>query len=144
MNRTYKACQRSWTITTMSSISFPHAAHDHTASTAESSIHGDGYFNESNAAFATSSTSSFQMNPLSQHPPRTPRASIVSSHHVYGGDIYTPKEENIEDQPEYFTDDEEDKTHQEARKKVRREAIWRDMLKTSYGRDKAFVRVSEV
>ncbi|KAI0092762.1 hypothetical protein BDY19DRAFT_926011 [Irpex rosettiformis] len=121
----------------MSSISFPHAAHDHTASSS-SPIHEDSYFNESNAAFATSSSSSFQMNPLSSHPPRTPRTSSVSSHQIYGGDIYTPKEENIEDQPEYFTDDEEDKAQQEARKRVRREAVWREMLKTSYGRDKAF------
>ena len=122
----------------MASISFPHAAHDHTASS--SSIHEDGYFTESNAAFATSSSSAFQTNPLSAHPPRTPRTSIASPLRVYGGDIYTPKEENIEDQPAYFSDDEEDKSNQEARKKVRREAIWREMLKTSYGRDKAFVR----
>ncbi|KAI0685912.1 hypothetical protein BC835DRAFT_1329154 [Cytidiella melzeri] len=124
----------------MSSISFPHAAHDQTAS----SSHEDaGYFNtDSHSAFATSSTgSSFQMNPLSSHPPRTPRNSIVSSNHVYGGDIYTPKEEVIEERPEYFSDDGEEEEEEEvgkARTRVRREDVWREMLKTSYGRDKAF------
>lgn len=118
----------------MSSISFPHSAHDHTASS--SSIHEDGFYD---GTFPASSTSSFQMNPLSSHPPRTPRASIVSSNHVYGGDIYTPKEEVMEEQPEYFSDDEEDKAQQEAKRKVRKEDVWREILKTSYGRDKAIV-----
>jgi hypothetical protein len=127
----------------MSSISFPHAAHDHTASVVSaSSVHENGYFNDASSAFATSSTSSFQMNPLSPHPPRTPRTSVtVSTNHVYGGDIYTPKEEVLEERPEYFSDDEEDsRTQQEARRRVRKEDVWREMVKTSYGRDKALVR----
>jgi len=119
----------------MSSISFPHAAHDHTASTSASSTHEDGYFD---AGFSSASTSSFQMNPLSSHPPRTPRTSIISNSHTYGGDIYTPKEEIIEQQPEYFSDDEEDKAQQAAKDRVRKEDVWRELLKTSYGRDKAF------
>lgn len=81
------------------------------------------------------------MNPLSSHPPRTPRTSVISSSHIYGGDIYTPKEEVIEQQPEYFSEDEDDKTQVEAKSHIRREDIWRELLKTSYGRDKAFVRV---
>ena len=82
------------------------------------------------------------MNPLSSHPPRTPRASVVSDSHVYGGDIYTPKEEVMEEQPEYFSEDEDDKAQVEAKSRIRKEDVWRELLKTSYGRDKAFVRHS--
>lgn len=120
----------------MSSITFPHGAHDLSASVS-STIPENDYFD---AGFSSSSTSSFQMNPLSSHPPRTPRTSVVSGPHVYGGDIYTPKEEVVEQQPEYFSEDEDDKVQQEAKSSVRKEDIWREMLKTSYGRDKAFVR----
>lgn len=129
------------TTSTMSSISFPHAAHDHTSSVASSaaSLHESEYF----ASFGSVSGSSFQMNPLSQHPPRTPRTSIVSSSHVYGGDIYTPKEEVLENQSDLV--DEEDAAAKESGKsRVRTTEVWRDMFKTSYGRDKAFVSIKHL
>lgn len=126
----------------MSSISFPHAAHDHTsavASTSAPSVEDSGYFN----SFEGASGSTFQMNPLSSHPPRTPRTSIMSrgNGQLYGGDIYTPQEELIEQQGELMSDDEDDKEQQAAKRKVRPELVWHEMLKTSYGRDKAFVRL---
>ena len=80
------------------------------------------------------------MNPLSSHPPRTPRTSlVVSNSHVYGGDVYTPKEDIIEPQPEYFSDD-DDNEKASAQPQVKKEEVWRELLKTSYGRDKTFVR----
>ncbi|GJE84634.1 peroxisomal biogenesis factor 11 family protein [Phanerochaete sordida] len=120
----------------MSSISFPHAAHDHTSAMASSaaSLQDDEYFN----SFSSASTSSFQMNPLSPHPPRTPRTSIVSNNHVYGGDIYTPKEEVIENQPELMEEEAEEAMHKQGQPRARATEVWREMLKTSYGRDKAF------
>ena len=77
------------------------------------------------------------MNPLSSHPPRTPRTSVVSSQYAYGGDIYTPKEELIEQQPEVFSEPDDEEAHAS---KVSKEEVWHDLLKTAYGRDKAFVR----
>lgn len=120
----------------MSSISFPHAAHDHTSSMASStaSLQDSEYFN----SFGSASGSSFQMNPLSAHPPRTPRTSVVGSSHVYGGDIYTPKEEVLENQPELIDEEVEEAVHEHGKSRVRATEVWRDMLKTSYGRDKAF------
>lgn len=122
--------------TAMSSITFPHAAHDHTAASAStSSLEESGYFNFESAT----GSSAFQMNPLSQHPPRTPRTSVTSSNHVYGGDIYTPKEELIEQREDLDSDEETEAVRDGGKSIVRPEAVWRDMLKTSYGRDKAFV-----
>lgn len=127
-------------VTTMTSITFPHGANDHTRSVStSSSLNESGYFN----SFDSASTSSFQMNPLSQHPPRTPRTSVTSASHVYGGDIYTPKEELIEQRGDLASeDDEDDSGHKSAKSRIRTEEIWREMLKTSYGRDKAFVSAS--
>lgn len=82
------------------------------------------------------------MNPLSHHPPRTPRTSVTSSIHAYGGDIYTPKEELIEHREDLNEDDEDIAVHEKAKSKVRTQAVWREILKTSYGRDKAFVSIS--
>lgn len=58
---------------------------------------------------------------------------------MYGGDIYTPKEEVIEQREDLMSDDEDDITHKDVKSKVRSEDVFREMLKTSYGRDKAFV-----
>ena len=122
----------------MSSISFPHAAHDHTADSS-SSLHEDEYFNSS---FESAAGSSFQMNPLGQHPPRTPRVSIISNSHVYGGDIYTPKSEVLEQRDDLAEEAAEEVVHETAKSRVRPTEVWRELLKTSYGRDKAFVRLS--
>ncbi|KAJ6509972.1 hypothetical protein C8R47DRAFT_964396 [Mycena vitilis] len=115
----------------MSHISFP-ADHDAADS---SSAHNGGQFYSSFDA-----NSSFQMNPLSSHPPRTPRTSIVSSSsHVYGASIYDSKE-----QPQEPPIDEEEELEEgteqlkQAELRVRKEDVWREMFLTSNGRDKAF------
>ncbi|KAK0206248.1 hypothetical protein DFS33DRAFT_1381369 [Desarmillaria ectypa] len=118
----------------MSSISFPSPSPSHDTD-------DDGQFYSS--VYDTSA--SFTMNPLSSHPPRTPRTSVVSSssHHVYGSSIYTEKteEEQQEDgkaeEDIDYVDDDSDKM-KEAEKRILREEVWREMILTSNGRDKAF------
>ncbi|KAH9943081.1 uncharacterized protein BXZ73DRAFT_87502 [Epithele typhae] len=124
----------------MSSITFPYAAH--AASSSFVSVHSD----LASSYDPPSDTSSFQMNPLSSHPPRTPRTSIMSSaSHVYASDYESSKEDATqlgEREPEadgYHTEDEEDEAKAAAAKsRVRKEEVWREVLKTAYGRDKAF------
>uniref|UniRef100_A0A8H8CLH1 Uncharacterized protein n=1 Tax=Psilocybe cubensis TaxID=181762 RepID=A0A8H8CLH1_PSICU len=85
-------------------------------------------------------TSSFQMNPHSSHPPRTPRTSMhASSSNNYSASIYETKEE-IEEKvdPEDFEVDLEEERVQEAEKRITKEEVWREMFVTSNGRDKAF------
>ena len=118
----------------MSSITFPNAGQSLTGPTSSSNDGDMGFFT---GPFDGASNSSFQMNPLSSHPPRTPRTSIVSSAYEYGGDIYTPKEELIEQQAESVVSEDEDDAHAS---RVRKENVWHDLLKTAYGRDKTFVR----
>ncbi|KAJ7904350.1 hypothetical protein B0H14DRAFT_598897 [Mycena olivaceomarginata] len=114
----------------MSHISFPSEHHADS-----SSSHNGGQFYSSFDA-----NSSFQMNPLSSHPPRTPRTSIVSSgSHVYGASIYDTKEEPQEppiDEEEELEEGTEQLKLAEMR--VRKEEVWREMFLTSNGRDKAF------
>lgn len=65
----------------------------------------------------------------------------MSAHsHIYGSEIYqSPQEmegpEVIPEEPE----EGEEENVQEAKRKVRKEDIWREMFLTSTGRDKAFV-----
>ncbi|KAF8211299.1 hypothetical protein K438DRAFT_1807074 [Mycena galopus ATCC 62051] len=114
----------------MSHVSFPSEHGEHSPAS-----HNGGQFYSSFDA-----SSSFQMNPLSSHPPRTPRTSIVSSGaHVYGAGIYDSKEE-----PQEPAIDEEDELEEGteqlklAEMRVRKEEVWREMFLTSNGRDKAF------
>lgn len=117
----------------MSSISFP-------AEQQPNPGHEGNYYSSSFDA-----SSSFQMNPLSSHPPRTPRTSIISSNstYVYGSSIYETKGET-EDAIRADQDDELDEEQEEKAKvaetRIRKEEIWREMFLTSNGRDKAFVR----
>ncbi|EIN10665.1 hypothetical protein PUNSTDRAFT_100354 [Punctularia strigosozonata HHB-11173 SS5] len=119
----------------MSSISFPHSG-AFGASSGSSSVHDDAVFSPS----FEPSGSSFQMNPLSQHPPRTPRTSIISnaastnSTQVYGQEIYGAKGDNKSEHEAESVD--EEPTTPRPRKKVRHETIWKEVLSTSYGRDK--------
>ncbi|KIY49544.1 hypothetical protein FISHEDRAFT_41534 [Fistulina hepatica ATCC 64428] len=113
----------------MSRISFPDSMHE-SGSPAESQ---DFY-----GSFSTNA--SFQMNPLSPHPPRTPRTSIVaSSSSARGADMYVPREEaeqlSVDDDSEL--DEEEDRV-KDAEQRVGRADVWREMVATSNGRDKAF------
>jgi hypothetical protein len=130
-------------LAAMSSISFPHSAPfgSHSAS---SSVHDDAVFSPS----FESASSSFQMNPLSQHPPRTPRTSIISnaasttSTQVYGQEIYNTKEDTKSEHEGESVD--EELATPKPRKRVRHEAIWKEVLSTSNGRDKALVGIHEV
>ncbi|PCH41414.1 hypothetical protein WOLCODRAFT_70197 [Wolfiporia cocos MD-104 SS10] len=81
------------------------------------------------------------MNPLSVRPPRTPRPPSVSSTNVYGTEVYVNGSNANDDAPardDVSEDDPDDRVLAEAQSKVRKAEIWREMLKTSYGRDKAF------
>lgn len=83
------------------------------------------------------------MNPHSSHPPRTPRTSIISSgSNVYGTSIYDANEVDQEKphEVEDELEDEEDDKVKALEARVRKEDVWREMLLTSNGRDKAFVR----
>lgn len=116
----------------MSSISFPSERPD------PSTPHDDFYSSPFEAS------SSFQINPLSAHPPRTPRTSITASGSTYD---HNPYETTKEETQEVLHADEEDIDEPEDEKikaetSVRREEVWRDLFLTSNGRDKAFVRYS--
>ena len=122
---------------TMSSITFPYSAHGHAASSASFiSVHDSGPSYE-----PPSDTSSFQMNPLSSHPPRTPRTSIMSSASGMYASEYDSKDEAQVATTEVGDDEEEEDTDaaDAAKSRVRREDVWREVLKTAVGRDKAFV-----
>ncbi|KAJ7937209.1 hypothetical protein B0H13DRAFT_2424866 [Mycena leptocephala] len=105
----------------MSHISFPS---EHAAADSSSSHNGGPFYSSFDA------NSSFQMNPLSSHPPRTPRTSVSSSSHVYGASIYdtkeVPQEPPIDEEVEL-----EEGTEQLKQAELR-------MFLTSNGRDKAF------
>ncbi|KDR83551.1 hypothetical protein GALMADRAFT_235764 [Galerina marginata CBS 339.88] len=112
----------------MSSISFPNS-HRPT-----DSHHEDQFYTPS------FDTSSFQMNPLSSHPPRTPRTSMhASSSNHYSASVYDAKEEIEEpvDAEDIEIDHEEDRV-KVAETRIREEEVWREMFVTSNGRDKAF------
>lgn len=135
----------------MSSISFPHLGDEMGASS--SSIH-----DPMQAPFYTppafDMSNSFQMNPLSAHPPRTPRPSTAAQSHYRNTSmsisVYDEKAEEEQDgetvnadKPDVDEDevvelDEEDVRVKEAEKLVGAHEVWRDMFVTSNGRDKAF------
>lgn len=134
----------------MSSISFPHSGDEMGSSS--SSLH-----DSMQAPFYTPTpfdmSSSFQMNPLSAHPPRTPRPSTTQSHFrnmSMSISVYDEKAEEEQDRETVKADkaevdedeivelDEEDVHVKEAEKLVGAHEVWRDMFVTSNGRDKAF------
>jgi hypothetical protein len=113
----------------MSSISFPNASSSH---------HEDQFYTPE------FDNSSFQMNPLSSHPPRTPRTSIVpnSSSTYSNGKYQNSNEDNREKVDiEDIEIDEEEESVKSAERRIRKEEVWREMFLTSAGRDKAFVRM---
>jgi hypothetical protein len=88
------------------------------------------------------------MNPLSSHPPRTPKTSLhASSSHFASASIYEDASEVAEEKKLSF-DVEDDEIEEEnddvkaAEKKVREEEIWRDIIVSSNGRDKVFVSLA--
>lgn len=124
----------------MSSVSFPQSYSQGAPSSSSSEVDGPYY---SHLPFESSSTGGFQINPLSPHPPRTPRTSIVAPNAtVFHSEVFTSKEE-LEERPvdlEEEIDDTENSPLAKAKQRVRREDVWREMVLTSNGRDKAFVR----
>ncbi|KAL7282131.1 hypothetical protein ACG7TL_003600 [Trametes sanguinea] len=124
----------------MSSITFPYAGPNH-ASSSSVSMSDSQYGRFPSSYEPPADTSSFQMNPLSSHPPRTPRTSIMSNgSHVFGTEIYDTKADSEEKSQEIEVEDseEEDEKPGSARNRVRREDVWRELLKSANGRDKAF------
>ncbi|KAL4241513.1 hypothetical protein ABKN59_000215 [Abortiporus biennis] len=83
---------------------------------------------------------SFQMNPLSSHPPRTSRDSIGSTSQLYGTDLYTTQEDTQEAHLELDDVSEigDEKTTADARSRVRKTEILKELLLTATGRDKVF------
>ncbi|KAK7470828.1 hypothetical protein VKT23_002245 [Stygiomarasmius scandens] len=142
----------------MSSVSFP------SSSMSEPSLHDSHFYTGS----FVDAGASFTMNPLSSHPPRTPRTSVVSmsaaspgSHHSHSRtlshghmqssriyDLRVEESEKTEaaddlnnlgeEQEGQEEVDEEDERLQECEKRIRKEDVWREMVLTSDGRDKAF------
>ncbi|KAI9067591.1 hypothetical protein FKP32DRAFT_1588417 [Trametes sanguinea] len=124
----------------MSSITFPYAGPNH-ASSSSVSMNDSQYGRFPSSYEPPTDTSSFQMNPLSSHPPRTPRTSIMSNgSHVFGTEIYDTKADSEEKSQEIEVEDseEEDEKPGSAKSRVRREDVWRELLKSANGRDKAF------
>ena len=113
----------------MSSISFPNHR--------SSGSHEDQFYTPE------FDNSSFQMNPLSSHPPRTPRTSIVApnSSSTYSNGKYQSSNEDNQEKVEIddIEIDEEEESVKSAERKIRKEEVWREMFLTSAGRDKAFV-----
>lgn len=89
------------------------------------------------------------MNPLSAHPPRTPKPSLhaSSSRHFASASIYEDAREVVEEKISFDVVDDDDDVEieeenddvKDAEKKVRQEEIWRDIIVSSNGRDKVFV-----
>ncbi|KAJ3575166.1 hypothetical protein NP233_g1268 [Leucocoprinus birnbaumii] len=111
---------------------------DHLPHSSGSSHHSNGDSQYYSAEFDTSA--SFTMNPLSSHPPRTPRTSIIANNNTahFGTNAYDEKEVDVTDAVEESEIDEEEDRVKVAESRVRQEDVWREMFLTSYGRDKAF------
>ena len=80
-------------------------------------------------------THGIQMNPLSPHPPRTPRTSMAYSS---GYDLPAPSPGHISATLDVESEEERVEEHL-VKTRVRSEEVWREVLKSSSGRDKAFV-----
>ncbi|KAI9510425.1 hypothetical protein F5148DRAFT_976680 [Russula earlei] len=113
----------------MSGITFPGQSHS-------SSPHDALY----PLSFDSASTSGFQMNPLSAHPPRTPRTSVATSPFDPQADAEKEETEEYPHELEVELDEEEDEIQEKsaAQTRIHAQAVWREMLETSAGRDKTF------
>lgn len=78
------------------------------------------------------------MNPLSSHPPRTPKTSIISNASTYQASTIGGHEDHSEkvEIDEHDFDEEEERV-KDVEKKVWKEDIWKEIILTSNGRDKA-------
>ncbi len=142
VSRTRACCPKTLRPPRMSSISFPMEQ----SGSASGSSRDDQLF-----ASHFSTSSSFQMNPLSSHPPRSPHVSLISSasssrpqHTNFTGDIYSdgldPVAVEVASTSVEDMDPEEERV-KSAEDNVKVAEIWREMILTSNGRDKSFVRL---
>ncbi|KAF8639960.1 hypothetical protein AX17_001210 [Amanita inopinata Kibby_2008] len=115
----------------MASITFPT---EHGSSQA-SNGHGSHFYPPS---FDTSS--SFQMNPLSSHPPRTQSISTLPTSPLSYNDLDEVGGEETEGNviPEDVELDEQQDKVKNLEGRMRKEDVWREIFLTSNGRDKAF------
>ena len=85
------------------------------------------------------------MNPESAHPPRTPRTSVATTTTMPFSSQASVEDEGAEDGPtelEIEVEEEEENSQEKksaAKNQVHTQEIWRELLGTSTGRDKAFV-----
>ncbi|THH05125.1 hypothetical protein EW145_g5029 [Phellinidium pouzarii] len=127
----------------MSTVSFPGSStHSPSSSTTQEGFFGSSY----------NPSSSFQVNPLSPQPPRTPRTSMMSASqsYVYGSEVYEStvslsQQEETREKPlvvdyedEEVAEDVEGNVGGVSVRNVKTPEIWRELLKTTSGRDKAF------
>jgi len=94
-------------------------------------------------SFDSVSVNGFQMNPESAHPPRTPRTSATTT--MAFSSQASVVDEGTEDggptELEIEVDEEEEDSQEKksaAKNQVHTQEIWRELLETSTGRDKAF------
>ncbi|KZT12971.1 uncharacterized protein LAESUDRAFT_640427 [Laetiporus sulphureus 93-53] len=121
----------------MSSITFS-SQHTSGFGSSASSI-SDRELHDYSSSFDVVPDVSFQTNPLSAHPPRSSHHATGSTSSVYGREVYSNAEEVVEKTLPYDADSDygDDKARAEAESKVRKEEVWRELLKTTNGRDKA-------
>jgi hypothetical protein len=120
----------------MSSISFVRPTSPASSTTSHSTTH------TRRATFPLSNYDpdlAFQMNPLSFHPPRTPRPSIVSQPEMYNNDVSRYSEKSPYEQHEPSVKDDSGSDEGIKLTRVRQSEVWKDMIATSVGRDKALV-----
>ena len=110
----------------MSSISFPNPHRS-------SGSHEDQFYTPE------FDNTSFQMNPLSSHPPRTPRTSIVANSSNTGNYQHSNEDHQEKVDVEDSEIDEEEEKVKSMERKIKKEQVWREVFLTSAGRDKAFV-----
>jgi len=125
------------------------ALHSHQASSIMSTITFPGQPSSSSPhdalyplSFDSVSTNGFQMNPESAHPPRTPRTSVTTTTRF--SFQASAEDEGTEDGPtelEIEVDEEEEDSQEKSAtmNQVHTQEVWRELLGTSSGRDKAFV-----
>jgi len=94
-------------------------------------------------SFDSAPAGGFQMNPLSAHPPRTPRTSVTttpfSAHPNTGGEDTEEHPQELELDVDEEDEEEEDGPEKiAARNRVRAQEVLRELLETSAGRDKTF------
>ena len=114
----------------MSSVTFPNASHYSMSSMHSNDEGGDNPYDSSFGA-----AHGIQMNPLSPHPPRTPRTSTA-----YSSGYHLPATSPRRISATLDVEPEEERVHDHpAKTQVRSEEVWREIVKSSDGRDKAFV-----